>query len=169
MSATINAIPSVDEIFAQVVRDYPDLPLKLASGALEDVGKISDVDISLLYDPIRASALFTSIIGTKHKPTHSIYTLGGYVREVNVFTTLDAVLAQRAVIHRENELYINTKWPQIANAAREYKLMGIPTERAYGAVIGFGDTDPYTALLNRSVIDTAVARHEKNMIDNLLC
>ncbi|QJX72044.1 hypothetical protein F-M6_0281 [Faustovirus] len=162
-------IDSVETVFAMVAKKYPQLELKLASGALSDINKVSDVDISLLYDPTRASALFTNIVSVMQKPTHTIYSLGGYPREVNVFVSLDEQLVMRAVRHRENELYINTKWPGIAQSAREYKRMGVATEVAYGHAIGFDGRDPYEVMLDRDAINAAIEARQKRLIENVLC
>ncbi|QJX70993.1 hypothetical protein F-liban_245 [Faustovirus] len=161
------SLPSVETVFNEVCNDYPHLTLLLASGALEDVCKVSDVDISLLYDPDRASALFKNITGVVTKPTHSIYTLGGYAREVNVYTTTDPIAYSRAATHRENELYINTKYPGVYTTARENKRVGMTTEQAYACAINAHKLDPYEVLLYRDVIDDCIEKMQKTQIENL--
>ncbi|AIB51966.1 hypothetical protein E24_00269 [Faustovirus] len=161
-------IPSVEAVFNEVCKDYPDLTLLLASGALEDVCKISDVNISLLYDPARASSLFKNIIRVTEKPTHTIYTLDGYAREVNVYTTTDNTAYSRAATYRENELYINAKYPDIYKEARENKSFGLNTEQSYAHAIGAHKLDPYAVLLHRDVIDECIEQMHKRQIQNIL-
>jgi hypothetical protein len=163
------SVPTISEVFAMVTSRYPGLDLKLASGGLEDANGISDVDISFVYDPVRASGLFDQILDVKTKANHTIYSLGGFPREVNVFVTLDETLAMRAVIHRENELYINKSWPGLAKEAFNYKRMGIPTEQAYAYAIGLVDIDPYEGLLNQEIINNAVKAKQKRIMENWMC
>jgi hypothetical protein len=154
--SNLTAIPSVEAVFNEVCKDYPDLAFLHASGALEDVVGVSDVDIALLYDPTRASALFKGIVGVKTKPTHAVYTLSGYPREVNIYVTTDPKAYSRGATHRENELYINSKWPEYYAQAKHDKTLGITTAQAYARAIGAYGLDPREVLLYKDVIDECV-------------
>ena len=93
-----------NEIFKQVKEVLPR-GVRHASGGLPDARGVSDVDISL-YRKNHNNLISQLPKGTKtkNKKTHTIYTIPGYDREVNLYATGDKTLYQRGLQHRNVEL-----------------------------------------------------------------
>ena len=140
---------SVNEVFDLFKKQYKKLPLKLASGGLEDVKGVgdSDVDISLLSKDYKdLDEIFKgSTKKVDDKKARAIYSYEKWGREINVYATDDPEIAKRSVRHRENELMLN-KFPILVSQAVYFKLNGLKTEPSWAKVLEL-DGDPYDALL----------------------
>lgn len=152
-TAAAATLPSQDEIYQQVLATLPETlrqRVQHASGGLPDARGFSDVDISYHTDKPH-DLLETLPQGTaaeRRDDTHTIYSLPGYPRPVNLYATADPVRAQRALKHRTTELALAEQYPQLAELARKAKAGGLGTEKAWAKVLG-AQGDPYEAMLDK--------------------
>ena len=144
-------LPSQDEVYSQFLKnmgsDYND-KLVHVSGGLPDVRKTSDVDVGYVT-PEYKNLLSKLPKGTSvnHKDGRSVYNVPGYVREVGLFATDNPSLVERSKKHRENELVLALKYPELAAKAVELKKGGMGTEEAWANVLGLKG-DPYEVMLD---------------------
>ena len=124
----------------QQVRDLLPADAKLASGGLEDARGISDVDV----------VLFSSTAEPEY------YSIPGYDREVNVLVTNDAKRL-RSVVHRDVQIELEEKFPQLVPKARAAKAAGAGTEAAWAAVLCLSGCH-YDAMADRSRVMAAAHR-----------
>lgn len=153
--------PPVTQVFRQVKKQLPP-GVQLASGGLEDARGISDVDIALLHT--KPSTLLSQLpAGTtvEHRDkTHSIYTVPGYERDVNLYVTSKSGVERggfaRGIAHRQTALALEHKYPDLAAQARQYKQEGMGTEPAWGKVLNL--QDPYEDMLDKRKVLRAAAQ-----------
>lgn len=146
---------SQDEVYNKFVKDMgKDYEGKLehVSGGLPDARGVSDVDVGYMT-PDYKNLLSKLPKGTsaKHKDNKSIYRIPGYEREVGLLATDDPSLIDRSKTHREHELALALKYPDLAAAAANLKKSGMGTEEAWANVLGLSG-DPYEAMLDKSVM-----------------
>lgn len=154
---------SVEETFKEFSCKFPQLDLKLASGGLSDVNGLSDVDISLCtlnYDQLDHVFIGATKYIDDHKP-RVIYSFQFHGREVNVYATNDCKLAERALIHRRNELALN-HFDLLVAQAIILKQSNMGTEPAWARVLQL-DGDPYEAMLMdfSAIVEIAKSRNEQ--------
>lgn len=141
---------SVELVFERFANRYPNLHILLASGYPSDVGKVSDVDIGYFTpDHAKLDHLFPNAT-KKSKETVTIYSIQYLGREVNVYATSDIKLANRAVIHRRNEIELSKLRPELLPKVIELKLKGVKTEPAWVQALGITTDDPYETMLNNN-------------------
>ncbi|HBD24541.1 MAG: hypothetical protein A2566_03695 [Candidatus Zambryskibacteria bacterium RIFOXYD1_FULL_40_13] len=152
---------SQEEIFDQVYEKYKNIfPEMLhSSGGLPDTKGVatSDVDISLFH-PNHASLAKYFPKDTKIDNSsidRTIYKLEGYEREVNIYCT-DGDWWRNAFLHRQTELALNERYPDLSNKARILKKdLGVSTEMAWAKVLDLDDTYLETLLDVEKVLDIA--------------
>eukprot|EP00123_Amoebidium_parasiticum_P022993 comp9965_c0_seq1/m.4856 comp9965_c0_seq1/g.4856 ORF comp9965_c0_seq1/g.4856 comp9965_c0_seq1/m.4856 type:complete len:177 (-) comp9965_c0_seq1:155-685(-) len=148
---------NIEEVYSKVCDRYPGWPFRLASGGLPDVKGpgTSDVDISLLTEEFASleNVFVGSTVKRDAKKSRIVYCLPGFSREVNIYATSDPVLAERAVIHRQNELKLS-KFQLLTAMAIAYKTEGLGTEAAWAKALGLTG-DPYENLLRSDLEEMA--------------
>lgn len=155
-------LPSQDEIYKDVVSRLPASVasrMMHASGGLPDVRGVSDVDAAILVRN-HSNLLHMMPPGTKpeDKGTHTIYSVPGYAREVNIYATPDKTRPLRSVTHRNNEKLLEEKFPQLTAVAARVKADGLSTEKAWARVLDLPG-DPYEAMLDtRQVLSAAMEK-----------
>jgi hypothetical protein len=148
------ATPSQEEIFEEALAALPEhIRSKVlhASGGLPDArGDLSDVDMTYYtrYPHGLLRKMPEGTIAERRDPEHTIYTLPGYPREVNLYATMNRARARRAPAHRDTAIALQLQYPELAEAARKLKSGGLGTEKAWAKVLGV-EGDPYEEMLNR--------------------
>jgi len=149
----VAAIPSQEELFQQALQVLPERIRSKAihaSGGLPDAKGISDVDISYFtrhpHNLLRKLPEGTT--AQQKSPEHTIYSLPGYPREVNLFATKDRYRAGRAPAHRATQIALQEGYPDLAEAARKLKAGGLGTEKAWFQLLG-ATGDPYEEMMDK--------------------
>jgi hypothetical protein len=156
---------SQEAIFRQVRKQFPDLPLRHASGGLPDARRLSDVDVSLFTpSPQELLAKFPAGTTETHDERRSVYGLPGYGRPVNIYATADPTLARRGVQHRNVERALAKQFPELAEKARALKQEGLGTEKAWATLLEVPG-DPYEGMLQRQRVLLRAAH--KNYVGHL--
>ena len=149
-SAPVRPLRTQEEIFDDVRRKLPS-GVQHASGGLPDVKRLSDVDISLYTaSPDSIVKALPKGVTIKTKPTHTVYSIPGYERPVNLFVSPDKSLAERAVRHREIQMALRN-YPSLMEKARALKAKGMKTEPAFASALGL-EGDPYEVMLDRDKV-----------------
>ncbi len=143
---------TVELVFSEFIKSFnhPELPLRLASGCPSDAkGYLtSDDDISLLHENYnKLDTLFPGFEKKEYPDEPScIYSTMFMGREVNIYATPSEKLANRSVIHRQNELELANYCPKLLAEVCKLKRQGYGTEPAWVKVLGL-DGDPYELML----------------------
>jgi len=152
---------SPEEIFDLVSQHLP-VSGQLASGGLVDARGLSDVDVAAYHpDPASLESEFPEGTVSDHRDDRSMYQLSGYDRPVNVYVSSDKNRAFRSLKHREIELELEKRFPDLAIQARENKASGMNTEPAWSDVLRLRG-DPYEAMLDRDQVLSAAKRRGQN-------
>jgi hypothetical protein len=160
------AVPSQEEIFEEALAALPEhIRNKVlhASGGLPDArGDLSDVDMTYYtrYPHGLLRKMPEGTIAERRDPEHTIYTLPGYPREVNLYATMNRARARRAPAHRDTAIALQQQYPELAEAARKLKSGGLGTEKAWAKVLGV-EGDPYEEMLNREKMLALAAALQK--------
>ena len=159
-------------VYAQVARELPGR-VRHVSGGLPDVRGVSDVDIALLCSG-HARLIDRMPEGTEITSAdadHTVYSVPGYDRPVNVYATNDASRVARSLAHRRVELELAKRYPALADLAAFTKEMGHSTEAAWAMVLDLDvdvDVDVYTIMAEyHTVLKRAATVNQREFVDGV--